>query len=357
MHYRNYLRAVIGHGSLLLPSATHSKPRIYINLRGINPIGGPDRFLRGFRKYLYNNGFHVSNTSIKDCEAALVFIASWGKTFVKLCRRLDVRTVLRLDGVYTSAEIEKYPPERARQLEYINKRHGEDLSIFDHVIYQSQYSKNQFDKHIYHRKNDFSIIHNGTDTDFFNPAQKKSENPPAIISVAKFQAEHIRLCFDVFERLRADRECTLKLVGPLSKEAETTFSECLRNSQYSDYVDYLGTVMYEDLSSILRSGDIFLHLKLGDSCPNAVIEALSCGLPIVCPAWGGTKELIGTGGIAVADRVQIINKVLVNDMVEAVNTILNDLPRYSDAARATAIARLDYRDVAQRYFQRMDINI
>ena len=40
-------------------------------------------------------------------------------------------------------------------------------------------------------------------------------------------------------------------------------------------------------------------LKYKDPCPNTVIEALSCGLPILYSASGGVPEIVGNGcGVA-----------------------------------------------------------
>jgi glycosyltransferase involved in cell wall biosynthesis len=36
-----------------------------------------------------------------------------------------------------------------------------------------------------------------------------------------------------------------------------------------------------------------------DSCPHVVCEAVSCGLPVVCPSTGGSAEIAGEAGIAV----------------------------------------------------------
>jgi glycosyltransferase involved in cell wall biosynthesis len=51
---------------------------------------------------------------------------------------------------------------------------------------------------------------------------------------------------------------------------------------------------------LYRQGDIYLNTQFNDACPSAVLEAMSCGLPTVHLACGGTPELVGEPGIAVA---------------------------------------------------------
>ena len=43
---------------------------------------------------------------------------------------------------------------------------------------------------------------------------------------------------------------------------------------------------------------MFIFLIYKAPCSNSVLEALSCGLPIVYSDSGGTKELVGNAGIA-----------------------------------------------------------
>ena len=62
-------------------------------------------------------------------------------------------------------------------------------------------------------------------------------------------------------------------------------------------VIYLGRVSPHKLPYYLRSADVFVHLSWLDWCPNVVVEALTCGLPVLCSHNGGTKELVKDSGI------------------------------------------------------------
>jgi glycosyltransferase involved in cell wall biosynthesis len=47
----------------------------------------------------------------------------------------------------------------------------------------------------------------------------------------------------------------------------------------------------------LRRSDVFIHASLEDNSPNAIAEALCCGVAVFSSSSGGSGELIGaTGG-------------------------------------------------------------
>jgi glycosyltransferase involved in cell wall biosynthesis len=65
-------------------------------------------------------------------------------------------------------------------------------------------------------------------------------------------------------------------------------------------VQFTGPYTWEEAPRIYRQGDIYLNTQFNDNCPSAVLEAMACGLPVVHLACGGTMELVGDAGLAVA---------------------------------------------------------
>ena len=56
---------------------------------------------------------------------------------------------------------------------------------------------------------------------------------------------------------------------------------------------------------MLRQHDVYLTASEDDPCSNALVEALSCGLPAVYRRSGGHPELVKDGGVAF-DRTEDI---------------------------------------------------
>ena len=79
---------------------------------------------------------------------------------------------------------------------------------------------------------------------------------------------------------------------------------------------------------------------------------MACGLPVVHPASGGTSELVGdVGGIGVAHPVswERDEPPSPEALADAVARVLDDLPRYSAAARARAVERFSLEPWLERH--------
>jgi glycosyltransferase involved in cell wall biosynthesis len=61
----------------------------------------------------------------------------------------------------------------------------------------------------------------------------------------------------------------------------------------ADRVDFLGHV--EDVPAVLAGADAFVLPSLSEAFPNAAIEAMAAGLPVVASAVGGLLDLIDSG--------------------------------------------------------------
>jgi len=235
---------------------------------------------------------------------------------------------------------------------WVNKRMAEDIAEFDHVIYQSCFSKLQADQYLQPRTQAVSIIYNGVDTSFLVPKRNLHRNKPTILSLRQYHHEEVRLALRVFEQVRRHRDCSLVIVGPM-RDASISLESIVNNYSgsftFRRDVKCLGTVSYEQLPDIFSRADVFLHLKVGDCCPNTVLESLSCGIPVVCPAWGGQSELVGSGGIAVKGLPWSVDEHFVQGMAEAVMEILDEQEDYAEAARAIAVERFDMSKIGEEY--------
>ena len=70
-----------------------------------------------------------------------------------------------------------------------------------------------------------------------------------------------------------------------------------RVEQKFENIKLIDPVPSEQLARILKQHDIFLTASDNDPCSNSVVEALSCGLPVIYYNRGGHSELVGLGGL------------------------------------------------------------
>jgi glycosyltransferase involved in cell wall biosynthesis len=107
-------------------------------------------------------------------------------------------------------------------------------------------------------------------------------------------------------------EKSLKLLilgdGPLASELRNLS----KSLNLTDSVDFRG--MVQDVSSYLRAADLFVLPSRTEGVSNALLEAMSQGIPCIATDVGGNPEALGKGeskGVSVAQYVLAKNGVLV----------------------------------------------
>ncbi len=114
----------------------------------------------------------------------------------------------------------------------------------------------------------------------------------------------------------------------------------------TDRVESLGNRPPEDLERLLADADLFLSASETESFGLSMLEAMSCGVPVVSTDVGGVAEVFGETGVLVpvADPAA---------MARAAIALLEDADlhrRASTAARARAVGEFELHDVVGRYF-------
>ena len=62
-------------------------------------------------------------------------------------------------------------------------------------------------------------------------------------------------------------------------------------------VDFFGRAEPSQIAEVLRESDVFVLSSLSENMPLAVLEALSCGLPVAATNVGGVPEAVGDDGV------------------------------------------------------------
>jgi len=98
---------------------------------------------------------------------------------------------------------------------------------------------------------------------------------------------------------KARRHAKLVLVG--EGEERWRLKYLVQRNQLSDQVIFVGPKYGTELVDLYNLSDVFVITSTYENCPNVVLEAMSCGLPVIATRVGGIRGQIspGQGGILV----------------------------------------------------------
>ncbi len=111
-----------------------------------------------------------------------------------------------------------------------------------------------------------------------------------------------------------------------------------RELRIDDRVHFLGHV--QDVPGLLAASDLFCYPSLADGMPNAVVEAMAMGLPVIASTVGGVPELIADG-----ENGLLVTPQDVGQLTRSIARLLDDegLAARLGARAATSVrAKLDF---------------
>jgi glycosyltransferase involved in cell wall biosynthesis len=232
---------------------------------------GIDRFLSLLITKLKEQGVEIVDTD-KRSDIHLAVISG--------SKKKGSRNVVRIDGVY-------YDTARLGN----NKTIKNTIQSFEGVVYQSAWSK-KFATGMLRVSNPKSaVIWNGTDPSIYRKADPyKHDFDKAFVCCAHWRPnKRLAATIEAFRRTRKqlDRNLGLFIVGE---------PDCKVPNDPA--IKAFGSVKKRsELASIYRASNYLVHICHLDACPNSVVEALVCGLPVLSNNIGGTPELVGSDGI------------------------------------------------------------
>jgi glycosyltransferase involved in cell wall biosynthesis len=252
---------------------------------------------------------------------------------LRIARRRSAPIVVNQDGV-------AYPGWAGDRVEKLNRPLRKALFAADHIVYQSEFSRLSASLFLGEPVASWEILPNAVDVDRFTPAEAPpSGGPVLLLGGDQTQAYRLELALRTLAALTPSQsDAQLLVTGRVVSDVTPLVDELGLHGR----VHLLGEYDQRDAPSIFRRAHLLLHTKVKDPCPTLVVEAMACGLPVVHPASGGTVELVADeAGIGVPHPETWDHDVppKPDELADAVDRVLGDLPRYSAAARARAVER------------------
>lgn len=169
------------------------------------------------------------------------------------------------------------------------------------------------------------VIPNGVDTSFFMPSRIRSDSGIIrLLFVGRLSTQKGLLqFFDVLRELQSTVAWELIVVGDGPLRA--TLEAVVRSSPVLlERVVFEGWVAKDYILSQYQRADILVHPSLDEGMPNAILEAMACGLPILASKVSGNVELVQQG------RNGLLFDADKSDCLRSIETLIDDAEKRRD---------------------------
>ena len=188
------------------------------------------------------------------------------------------------------------------------------------------------------------VIPNGVDTASF-AVDKRAWQPPRLLFIGRIVYQKgLDVLFDALSQL-AGLDWELRLVGDGPQMPR--LRSLAQQYAISQRVHFLGWRDRSDLPKLLAESNLFVYPSRHEGMPNAVLEAMASGLPVVATAIAGNEELVQDGRTGL-----LVPPDTVSALAAALAELLPDEKRRMEmgaAARQLVSEQYNWQNTAEAY--------
>jgi glycosyltransferase involved in cell wall biosynthesis len=200
------------------------------------------------------------------------------------------------------------------------------------------------------------VVYNGVDLEEFSPAGSSNRTPERsrilMVEGSLGGGYDLGLAWGIglTERLHAmGLAVELVVAGKASRTLQETWQD-----RTALPVDFLGLVPLAEIPALDRSAHLLFAADVNAACPNSVIEALACGLPVVGLDTGALNEIVQDGAGEVAPYggdPWNLDPPDLDGLARAAAGVLAEQDSYRRAARIRAMAQFGADNMVDSYIQ------
>ena len=262
----------------------------------VHGVGGMVSFSHKFTQALSERKIAHSFTLDKDTDAILVIGGTRNLGDLQRAKKAGIPIIQRLNGINWI-----HRKKHTGLKHYLRAEYGNVIlkTIRNHyatqIIYQSDFVVKWWEQKFGITQVPYSVIHNGVDLKTYAP-DNNIARPTDFYRLLLVEGTlgggyetglvtAIKTCEALVEKHNLPTQLTV--VGQVAPE----FAQKWENST-SIPIEWKGKIPREAIPAIDQSAHALFSSDLNAACPNSVIEALACGLPVVAYDTGALPELV-----------------------------------------------------------------
>ncbi len=261
----------------------------------VSGVGGMVSFQAKLIQGLAARGIQHSFELSEPLDSLLVIGGTRHVGALRRARRHNIPVVQRLDGINWLHRHMRTGLKHWLRAERGNRVLAHIRSqLATRIVYQSRFVQEWWQRQ-FGPGPEWSVIHNGVDLDVFTP--EGEETPPSshfrvLVVEGSLRGGYelgLESAIQLAQTLERDHKLDVELsvAGMVSEVQRMRFAGRTQRP-----INWLGVVANDKVPALNRRAHLLYSTDINAACPNSVIEALACGLPVLAYDTGALNELV-----------------------------------------------------------------
>ena len=320
----------------------------------VHGVGGMVSFLHKFSAQAQALGMQTTfDLTDAPYNAVLVIGGTRQLPLLYRAKQRGARVVQRLDGINWIHAVRPISLKHSIRAEYGNLTLAFIRRfVAERIIYQSAFSQRWWNERFGSVNKPVSMAYNGVDLDVYAPGGLRSPDIYRLLVVEGSLGGGYENGLEnaiMLASALAGRgwPMEVQVVGEVAPALQAEWT-----ARSAVPLRWAGLVKREEIPALMRSAHLLFSADIHPACPNSVIEALACGLPVVSFDTGSLTELVTPecGFIApYGSDSWKLEPPVVEGLVSGTEAVLKAWPRFSMAARQRAEAAFGVETMTRKY--------
>jgi glycosyltransferase involved in cell wall biosynthesis len=190
----------------------------------------------------------------------------------------------------------------------------------------------------------YKVIPNVVDTDLFSPGHSREEIIKFLHVSTFTDQKNIVGLLNGFKKVYSSRkDLTLTLAG--DGDIEELRRKVEKMNFPPEMIHVFGKLTEKEVATKMKEHDVFVLFSNHENLPCVLVEAQSCGLPIITTDVGGCVEIVDSKGLG-----EVIQAEDEEGLAEAIIGMINNIEKYDiQRIRDRAISRYSDKSVAKSF--------